>query len=307
MKRFFKQYYAPNNASLAIVGDFDKAQAKALVDEVLRHAEARRAGAADHGGTTPKITAGAAQGRDRPRRAAARLHVVDHARRSSSRATPMPTSPRTILGGGRSSRLYKKLVYEKQIAQNVSVPAGLADPRFGVSDSKSPRGRATRPRSSRRRRRGAGRRSARTPPDRATKSNARGTRSRRASSSGLETLGGFGGVADRLNMYNHYLQDARTTCRRTSQRYRAVTPASVRAFANDQLTRHARVVVHAVPGEQVLGPQVPTPPRRHRRRPARARNRSTPTRRGAISRRRPGRRSRCSSPTPRDRRSSPTA
>ena len=25
----------------------------------------------------------------------------------------------TILGGGRSSRLYKKLVYEKQIAQNV--------------------------------------------------------------------------------------------------------------------------------------------------------------------------------------------
>jgi len=27
----------------------------------------------------------------------------------------------TILGGGKSSRLYKKLVYEKQIAQDVSV------------------------------------------------------------------------------------------------------------------------------------------------------------------------------------------
>ena len=41
-------------------------------------------------------------------------------RRSSSRATPTRTSRRTILGGGKSSRLYKKLVYDKQIAQNVS-------------------------------------------------------------------------------------------------------------------------------------------------------------------------------------------
>src|SRR5207237_4125802 len=31
VKRFFKQYYAPNNASLAVVGDFDKAQIKSLV------------------------------------------------------------------------------------------------------------------------------------------------------------------------------------------------------------------------------------------------------------------------------------
>ena len=32
-KQFFKRYYAPNNASLAIVGDFDPAQAKALVEK----------------------------------------------------------------------------------------------------------------------------------------------------------------------------------------------------------------------------------------------------------------------------------
>src|SRR5438132_8354488 len=31
VKRFFKQYYTPNNASLAIVGDIDKTRAKALV------------------------------------------------------------------------------------------------------------------------------------------------------------------------------------------------------------------------------------------------------------------------------------
>src|SRR5574341_1203971 len=33
VRDFFKQYYAPNNASLAIVGDFDKTQAKALVEK----------------------------------------------------------------------------------------------------------------------------------------------------------------------------------------------------------------------------------------------------------------------------------
>ena len=33
VKKFFKAYYAPNNASLAIVGDFDKAAAKKLVEK----------------------------------------------------------------------------------------------------------------------------------------------------------------------------------------------------------------------------------------------------------------------------------
>ena len=32
-RRFFRQYYSPNNASLAIVGDFDPAHAKALVEK----------------------------------------------------------------------------------------------------------------------------------------------------------------------------------------------------------------------------------------------------------------------------------
>ncbi len=33
---------------------------------------------------------------------------------------------------------------------------------------------------------------------------------------GLETLGGFGGVADRLNNYNHFLGQSRLSCRMTS-------------------------------------------------------------------------------------------
>ena len=74
----------------------------------------------------------------------------------------------------------------------------------------------------------------------------------------LETLGGFGGVADRLNMYNHFLGTP-DYLQKDIQRYRAVSPASVRTFASDQLKSSARVIVQAVPGEKVLGPQVPTP------------------------------------------------
>ena len=49
VKQFFKRYYAPNNASLAIVGDFDPATARALVQKYFGSAEARPAGPADHG------------------------------------------------------------------------------------------------------------------------------------------------------------------------------------------------------------------------------------------------------------------
>ena len=49
VNRFFRQYYAPNNASLAIVGDFDVGGDQAARREVLRHAEAWTRRAADQG------------------------------------------------------------------------------------------------------------------------------------------------------------------------------------------------------------------------------------------------------------------
>jgi zinc protease len=75
---------------------------------------------------------------------------------------------------------------------------------------------------------------------------------------GLERLGGFGGVADRLNEYNHYLgnpgyfpQDV--------HRYESATTDSIRTFAEAQLKPTARVVVYGIPGKPDLGPDVPTP------------------------------------------------
>ena len=48
--------------------------------------------------------------------------------------TPRRIWPRTILGGGKSSRLYKTLVYDKQIAQAVTATQESTDPRIEVHD-----------------------------------------------------------------------------------------------------------------------------------------------------------------------------
>ena len=76
---------------------------------------------------------------------------------------------------------------------------------------------------------------------------------------GLETLGGFGGVADTLNMFNHYVGDPGYLPKYLEE-HRQVTPASVKAFAAKYLQPQTRVVVHGVPGRRNLGPNVATPP-----------------------------------------------
>ena len=255
VKRFFKLYYTPNNASLAIVGDFDKAQAKALV--------AKYFGTLKRGAPVPPITAVT------PKITQERRKVVTDRVELPRIYLTWITSPiykpgdadadiaATILGGGKSSRLYKRLVYDKQIAQNVSAqqysltlgsmfqidvtarPGHTAEELEKAVDEELDKFRAS-------------------PPDAAEVDRARNTIETRIVT-GLETLGGFGGVADRLNMYNHFLGTP-DYLQKDIQRYRAVTPASVQTFASDQLKNSARVVVQAVPGEKVLGPQVATPP-----------------------------------------------
>jgi zinc protease len=255
VKTFFKQYYAPNNASLAIVGDFDRTQAKALV--------AKYFGTLKRGPSVPPIKTVT------PRVTQERRKVVTDRVELPRIYVTWITSPifkpgdaeadiaATILGGGKSSRLYKRLVYEQQIAQNVSAqqyslmlgsmfqievtarPGHTADELEKALDEELDRFRAS-------------------APDVAEVDRARNTIETRIIER-LETLGGFGGVADRLNMYNHFLGTP-DYLQKDVQRYRAVSPASVRAFASDQLKSSARVIVQAVPGEKLLGPQVPTPP-----------------------------------------------
>jgi zinc protease len=118
VKRFFRQYYAPNNASLVIVGDFEPAQMKTLVQKYFGTLK-RGPAVPPIKAETPKITS------ERRKVVTARVELprVYMAWLTSPILKPGDADAdiaATILGGGRSSRLYKKLVYEKQIAQDVT-------------------------------------------------------------------------------------------------------------------------------------------------------------------------------------------
>ena len=254
VRRFFRQYYAPNNASLAIVGDFDPAETKKLVEKYF--------GTLKKGPPVPPIKA------ETPKITAERRQVVNSRVELPRVYMAWLTSPifkpgdadadiaANILGGGRSSRLYKKLVYEKQIAQNVSAlqysltlgsvfqieatarPGHTAEELEKALDEELASLRAQ-------------------PPDAREVEQARNT---------IETsiVGGLeqvGGVANRLNSYNHYLGTP-DYLQQDVERYRAVTPASVQAFARDQLPITGRVVLHAVPGkpQTAAAPAAPAPP-----------------------------------------------
>jgi zinc protease len=255
VKRFFRQYYAPNNASLVIVGDFEPAQMKALVQKYFGTLK-RGPAVPPIKAETPKITS------ERRKVVTARVELprVYMAWLTSPILKPGDADAdiaATILGGGRSSRLYKKLVYEKQIAQDVSAqqyslvlgsvfqiqvtarPGHTVEEIEKALDEELTAFRAK-------------------PADTREVERARNTIETNIIG-GLERLGGFGGIADRLNSYNHYLGNP-DYLQQDIQRYRAVNASTLQEFAQDQLAFTARVVMHVVPGQPAAVPQVATPP-----------------------------------------------
>jgi len=253
VNRFFRQYYAPNNASIAIVGDFEVVEAKKLVEKYF--------GSLRRGPAVPPISA------DTPRMTAERRAVVPARVELPRIYMTWVTAPifkpgdaeaemtAGILGAGRSSRLYKKLVYEQQIAQNVSAFQNslVLGSMFQIEATARPGHTAEELERAIDEELAALRAQA---PSLREIEQARNT-IETAIIGGLERLGGFGGVADRLNMYNHYLRTP-DYLEKDIQRYRSVTPASLLAFAREQLTPNGRVVVHAVPGRPEAA-QAPPP------------------------------------------------
>jgi zinc protease len=254
VRNFFKLYYAPNNASLAIVGDFDPANAKRLVEKYFGPLK-RGAPVPKIAAVTPPITA--------ERRAIVHDQVelprVYEAWLTSAIFKPgdAPADLASdILGGGKSSRLYKKLVYEKQIALDVTASQNslILGSVFEIAVTARPGHKAEEIEKAIDEELASFRKDGPTPAELERAQNGVETRTIQ----GLQRLGGFGGVADRLNEYNHYL-GAPDYLQKDLARYRNATVASIRAFAQEQLKPSARVVVYGIPGKPDLGPDVPTP------------------------------------------------
>src|SRR5467141_2064567 len=254
VRNFFKLYYAPNNASLAIVGNFDPEKARELVQKYF--------GPLKRGEEVPKIKA------HTPSIMSERHAVIQDNVQLPRVYMAWLTSPifkpgdaeadlaATILGGGKSSRLYKKLVYEKQIAQDVSVNqqslilGSVFEVQATAKAGMKPEDleKAINAEMDAFRKEG---------PTAAEIARARNVIESRIIA-GLETLGGFGGVADRLNSYNHYLGTPDFLAADIG-RYENASAESIEAFAQGQLNLNQCAVVYGVPGKQDLGPEVPTP------------------------------------------------
>ncbi len=117
VQEFFKTYYSPNNASIALVGDFDSDEALKLIDRYF--------GAIPPGPPVSRIASWVPtlekdvvlEIQDRvqlPRTYKAWMSVPLY--NEDDAALDVLAQ---IIGGGKTSRLYKELVQERQIAQEV--------------------------------------------------------------------------------------------------------------------------------------------------------------------------------------------
>ncbi len=118
VKQFFRQYYAPNNATLAVVGDFDRAQTKAWIEKYF--ADLPNGKPVER----PKVPLGQLQSSKRlvyeDRVQLPRLYIswptvgVKHA------DAPALSVMSSILSGPRTARLTKALVFDSQSASNIA-------------------------------------------------------------------------------------------------------------------------------------------------------------------------------------------
>jgi len=244
VREFFRQYYTPNNASIAIVGDFDPATAKHMVEKYFRTIP-----------TGPVV----------PAVAATTLPITQEKRFTTTDEIELPrvymlwiTPPyfepgdaeadmlAHVLGAGKSSRLYKKLVYELQIAQDVDAqryPLKLGSTFYLQATCKP----------------GV------TPEQVEQAINQELAKLRNDGPSAQEVemarnsiqsqmvfrLQRMGNVANLMNQYNQFLGDP-GKFQWDLERYDQVTAASMTQFAASKLTDNSRVVMYAVRGKKVI-------------------------------------------------------
>ena len=156
-----------------------------------------------------------------------------------------------IIAGGKSSRLYKKLVYDLQLAQEVSADQdsyalasvfnveALARPGHAAAELQAAVDAELE-------------RFIAEGPTEAEVERARNQIERQL----YQSLQKAGGRADLLNLYNHYLGDP-GYLPKDIERYARATAADVKRAMQTYLSKNARVVVLAVRGEKKLDPDPP--------------------------------------------------
>jgi zinc protease len=114
---FFKTYYIPNNASLVVAGDIEIEATRALVEKWF--------GGIPRGGAVPPLAAPPVTLAEVKRKTITdrvqlpRLYMAWHSPPLYAPGDAAMDMVSSLLSGGKNSRLYRRLVYEMQIAQDV--------------------------------------------------------------------------------------------------------------------------------------------------------------------------------------------
>ncbi len=242
VRGFFRTYYTPNNATLAIAGDIKPREVRALVErdfgDIPRGPAVTRP-------TPPAVTVAAdviTSLEDRVQ--LPRVYNAWHTVKAFAPDDAGLDVLANVLAGGRSSRLYRRLVYELQIASDVVAfqDGSRLDGKFELWTTARP---------------GHTLAELQRVVDEVVRSVADSGPTlrevQRAQNtfeaqflSRMERVGSFGGKADQLNFYNYFVGTP-DYFQRDLDRYLKVTPADVQRLARAYLVGAHRVVLSVVP------------------------------------------------------------
>ncbi|HSQ74245.1 MAG TPA: pitrilysin family protein, partial [Bacteroidota bacterium] len=239
---FFKQFYGPNNASLSIAGDIDPVHPRTLVEkwfgEIPSGPPVPPAGAPSaHVGAEKRLVL-----EDNVQ--LPRLYLAWHSPGIFRPGDAEMDIAASVLAGGKNARLYKRLVYDLQIAQDVM--AYQASQQLGSSFQVVATARSGHTLAEIEKVIGEEvQRLLANGPDR--REVERAVNQYEASFlRRLEAVGGFGGKADQLNAY--YVQTGNPDYfQEDLSRYRAVDPVDIQSAMRTVLRDDRRVVLSVVP------------------------------------------------------------
>jgi zinc protease len=242
VKDFFRAWYTPNNAVMAIAGDLDPAETRRLAERyfgaIPRGPEVKRPVPASF--ALDSNVCGVLEDRVQ----VPRVYDAWHAPRAFAPDDAALNAAAQILGGGKSSRLYRRLVYELQIASNVFafqdgrrmegvfLVVATARPGHGLDELQNVIDEEVR------RLAGSG------PTERELERVVNGAEAQLLD--GMQQVGGFGGIADQLNTYD-YFAGTPDYFAQDLERYRKLTTADVQRVARHYLADPHQVVLSVVP------------------------------------------------------------
>ncbi len=250
VKDFFRRYYGPGNASLAIAGDIDFDETKTLVEKYF--GDITPIPAVNRIGRMESGLRGEARLDLRDRVQLPRVYLVWPGPPMFDDDEPALDILSTVLSDGKTSRLHKLLVYEKQIARDVSVgsytqeiageihiqvtasPGNEIDEIVDLVEAEIDRLRSEPP----------------------TDIEVQGALNRIESqhTRQLEHVGSFGGRADQLNHYNVFGGDP-GLINTDLDRYKSVTPTDVSRVVSRYLGPD-RVRLEVLPAEETSAADV---------------------------------------------------